>query len=84
MKKDIEIANKRQEKIKNTIFEMKNKLEGIKRRLNEEEYQNSKFKDKVEKNTQTEKQNEKKEDKKIQTIKKWAKNLNRHFFKEDI
>ena len=84
MKKDIEIANKRQEKTKNTIFEMKNKLEGIKRRLNEEEYQNSKFKDKVEKHTQTEKQNEKKEDKKIQTIKKWAKNLNRHFFKEDI
>ena len=46
--------------MKKNQVEMKNILEGIKSRLDEEENQNSKLEDKVERNTQIEQQNEKK------------------------
>ena len=51
MKKAIEAINKSQKEIENTIFEMKNTVEGIKSRLDEAEDWNSKLEDKVEKKT---------------------------------
>ena len=51
MKKDIKTMNKNQVDMKTTISEIKNTLEGIKRRPDETEYQISELEDKVEKNT---------------------------------
>ena len=51
MTKEIESINKNQEKMKNTIFEIKNTLEGITSRLDEEEERTSKVKDKIKTNT---------------------------------
>ena len=45
--------------MKNTISELKNKVEGMKSRLDEEENQISELEDKVEKNTQNEQEKEK-------------------------
>ena len=45
--------------MKNTISELKNTVEGIKSRLDEADDQSSELKDKVEKNTQTEQEKEK-------------------------
>ena len=59
MKKYIELINKSQEEMKNTISEMKNTVEGIKIRRDEAENQVSKLEDKVENNFHTEQQNEK-------------------------
>ena len=59
MKKDIEIINKNQVEIKNTISEKKSTQEGIKIRLDEAEDQIIKLEDKVEKKhpVRTKKQN---------------------------
>ena len=54
MNKDLKTVNKSQEEKMNTISEMKNTLEGIKRRPDEAENQISELEDKVEKNTQSE------------------------------
>ena len=49
LKKDIETMNKNHLEIKNTIFDMKNTLEGIKCRLDEPEDQISNLENKVKK-----------------------------------
>ena len=47
MKKDIETISKSQKEINNTIFELKNSVEGIQTRLDETEDQISKLDDKA-------------------------------------
>ena len=59
MKKKVEIINKSQEEMKNTISELNSTVQGIKSRLNETEDQISKLDDKVEKDTQNEQEKEK-------------------------
>ena len=59
MKKDIKTMNKNQVDMKTTISEIKNTLEGIKRRPDETEDQISELEDKVEKNTLSGQQSEK-------------------------
>ena len=59
MKKDIETIKKDQSKIKNTIPERKNKLEGINSRLDEAQDKIRDLENKVERNSQSEKQKEK-------------------------
>ena len=46
MKKEIEIINKGQEEMKNTISALKNTVEGMKSRLDEAQYQISELEDK--------------------------------------
>ena len=58
-KKDIETIKKDQSEIKNTISEINNTLEGINSRLDEAENWINYFEDQAEKNTQSEKQQEK-------------------------
>ena len=48
MKMEIETINKGQQEMKNTISELKNSVEGMKRRLDEAEDWISKLEDKVE------------------------------------
>ena len=58
-KKDIETIKKDQSEIKNTLSEINNTLEGINSRLDEAENWINYFEDQAEKNTQSEKQQEK-------------------------
>ena len=60
MKKGIEIINRNQEEMKNTISEIKNKLEGIASRMDEAEDWISELEDKVDRNTHLEQQTWKK------------------------
>ena len=53
----------------NTISELKNTVEGIKRRLNEAEGQVSKLEDKVEKNTRNKQEKEKEAQKECRRVK---------------
>ena len=59
MKKEIKTIKKVQSEIKNAISEINNTLEGINSRLDEAEGRINVLKDNVEKNTQAEKQKEK-------------------------
>ena len=65
MKKGIEIINRNQEEMKNTISEIKNKLEGIAIRMDEAEDWISELEDKVDRNTHLEQQTWKKNKKYI-------------------
>ena len=74
MKKEIEIINKTQEEMKNTISEIKNTLEGITSRLDEAEDWIS-LEDKVERNTQVEQLQEKRYKKHKDSLREFQDNM---------
>ena len=64
--------------MKNTIFELKNTVEGNKSRLGEAEDQISKLEDKVEKNTQKEQEKEKRITKNEEGLREMQDNMKHH------
>ena len=75
MRKEIEIVNKGQEEMKNTISELKNILEGIKSKCDEAEDRISKLEDKVEKKTQKWQEKEKRLRKNEERLRKMQYNM---------